>query len=227
MFQLDEFLRASREVELPNGITITMRVLSDLEMNARRDYAMSEAMRVSDELKNSDTEAYKTKILPFKDSSRESILNLLSEGRVAELRREVETLYPINFVPSPDDATLSDEIDTEKRQSEHEAQVYKDRLEYIVKGIDAFRKKMDELSPDVLFGEVKARAIQVYPYVASQDAEFYYTIWCSVEKDGKKYWKNVDSVRKLPKIVIDKLGDLYKELDSQNPWELTKSVSEG
>ncbi len=224
MIKLDEFLRVSQEVELPSGEKVTLRVLSDLEMNARRDYALNEVVRVSNQLKDPESDLYKTKIAPLGDSSMESLIDLMAQGRMYELEREARELYKIDFAPAPDEPTLLEEVATENKQSSIEMQVYKDRTKYIVEGLAAYRAKVAELPKETMMKELHARAIQAYSYSTSQDAEVYYTVWCATENNGKKHWKSVDHVHQLPMKVIDHIYMLYKGLDSIDPWEITKSV---
>ena len=164
MFRLDEFLRVSQEVELPSGEKVILRVLSDLEMNARRDYALNEALRVSDELKNTESDLYKTKILPLQDAALDSLIELMAQGRLHELDREARDRYKLDFIPTPDDPTLEEEIKTERKQTEVEMQVYKDRAQYIINGINDYRKKVAELPRETMLKELHARAIQAYSY---------------------------------------------------------------
>jgi len=227
MFRLDEFFRANRDIELPNGEIVTQRVLSDFEMNAKRDYALSEATRVSDALKNPESDLYKTKILPLEDTALETLIDLMAQGRMYELEREARDLYRLDFVPTPDEATLIEEIDTGKKQTEIELKVYADRAKHVLGGINAYRQKVSELPRETLLKELHTRAIQSFTYAMSQDSDVYYTVWCSIESDGKKHWKTVDDIHQMPMPVIDRLYKLYKEMDSIDPWEITKSESAG
>ena len=230
MFRLDEFLRVSQEVELPSGEKVILRVLSDLEMNARRDYALNEALRVSDELKNPESDLYKTKILSLQDAALDSLIELMAQGRLHELDREARDRYKLDFIPTPDDPALEEEIKTDRKQTEVEMQVYKDRAQYIINGINDYCKKVAELPRETMLKELHARAIQAYSYSASMDAEEYYTVWCATENGDDKHtkrWKTIEHVRQLPLKVIDRLYTLYKELDAIDPWALTKSESTG
>ena len=228
MFRLDEFLRVSEDIELPSGEKVTLRVLSDLEMNAKRDYALNEVVRVSEQLKDVTSDLYKTKIAPLGDSSLESLIDLMAQGRMYELEREARELYKVDFVPTPEDPTLEEEVSTEKKQSAFEIRVYSDRAKYIMDGLSAYRAKVSELPKETMLKELHARAIQAYSYSTSQDAEVYYTVWCATENsDGNKHWKTVDHVHQLPMKIIDHIYTLYKGLDAIDPWALTKSESEG
>jgi hypothetical protein len=225
---LDEFFRVSEQIDLPDGTKATMRVLSDIELNMRRDYALSEVMKVAEQLKDTNSDLYKTKIEPLSNSTLESLLELMSQGRMIELRREAEELYRVDFVPTPDNATLEEEIKTEEKQESVDVRVYKDRTKYVVDGITTYRNKVSELPRDTMLKELHQRAIQAYSYSASLDAEVYYTVWCATETEkGAKHWKTVDHVRQLPSKVIDVLYTKYKGLDAIDPWAITKSQSKG
>lgn len=228
MFKLDQFLRVYDEFDLKNGEKVVVRVLSDLEMNAKRDYCLNEVVKVSNQLKDPTSELYQLKIAPLADSTLESLIDLMAQSRMYELEREARDLYRLDFVPAPDDATLAEEVATETKQGDIEMQVYKDRTQYIINGLNAYRAKVAELPKETMLKELHARAIQAYSYSTSQDADVYYTVWCATENaDGKKHWKSVEDVRKLPMKIITHIHDFYKGLDSIDPWELSKSESEG
>jgi hypothetical protein len=75
--------------------------------------------------------------------------------------------------------------------------------------------------------EIELRAQQVYSFAFSQDAEMYYTVWCSAEIDGQKVWKSPEDIKRLPGKLVTFLYDKYREVDAIDPWEVTKSVAQG
>lgn len=229
MFRLDQFMRVCQEdVPLPNGDKVTVRILSELENNARRDYGIAEAMRVSEQLKNPETELYQTKVAPLKDASIESVIDVLSQGRIYELVREANDLYRMDFIVPRDNSTLLEDVDTTLAQKTREDEVYAARAKHLLDGIKVYKDKVSALPRDVLNREIEARAQQVYSQVAARDAELYYTIWCAViDKDGKRYFKNASEVRNLPGSIVSYLSDKYAEVDAIDPWEVTKSLAQG
>ena len=64
-------------------------------------------------------------------------------------------------------------------------------------------------------------------YIATQkrfEADTAITVSMSIETtDGKRRW-TADDVRSLPRKVQDALLLKYREVDSIDPWELTKSI---
>lgn len=225
--RLDEFMRIQKDVELPNGEIVTVRVLSDLELNARRDYALSESVRVTEALKNPDSDLYHTKIAPLVDAGKDSLIDVLAEARRMEIARDAMDLYRIDFFPYPDNATEQEMVEARIRQSAHEQEVQKQRTEYIIKGEAAYREKMNALPFETLVKETQSRAVQVYSASVASDSEIYYTIWCSVEVGGHKKWHTPEEVKQLPSKVIDFLYKAYREVDALDPWALTKSEFTG
>lgn len=215
------------DVPLPNGDKVTLRILSELEANARRDYGIAEAMRVSELLKNPESELYKVKVLPLKDASVESIINLLAQGRLDELVREANDLYRMDFIPPRDNASLQEDIETIQNQKRREDEVYAARAKHLLDGIASYKKTVSDLPREQLNREIEARAQQVYPAVYAKDAELYYTIWCATEVDGKKYFKNPSEVVNLPGSMVTYLSQAYAKVDAVDPWEVTKSLAEG
>lgn len=228
MFRLDQFMRVCLDdVALPDGRKITIRTLSELENNARHDYGVAEAMRVSEALKNHESDLYKVKILPLYDATLESIQNLVSQGRVMELVREANDLYPMDFVPIPDSPTLAEEVSAAEGQMKVESDTYTARAKHILNGVNSYKDKLAELPKDALMREIELRAQQVYSSSYQRDAEMYYTVWCSTEIGGKRVWKNPEEVQNLPGQLVTFLYDKYTEVDAVDPWEVTKSVPKG
>jgi hypothetical protein len=228
MFRLDQFMRVcDDDVTLPDGRKVTVRTLSELESNARYDYGVAEALRVSEALKTKESEMYQLKVLPLYDATLETVQSLLAQGRIAELVREAGDLYRMDFIPAPDDATLSEEVEAMKQQEQFEKGIYESRTKHIVDGVTAYKNKLAELPKETLMREIELRAQQIYSSAYAQDAEMYYTVWCCTEINEKKVWKNPEEVKNLPGKLISFLYDKYKKVDEVDPWEITKSVTTG
>ena len=227
--RLDDFLRVCKDnVALPNGELVTVRVLSDLELNAKRDYALAESVRVTEQLKNPESELYKMKIGPLVDAGKDALVSILVDARRIELAREANDVYRMNFFPFPDNATEQERVDIMLKQKQHEQEVYQQRAQHIIEGEKAYREQISELPFETIVKETQARAIQVYSVSVSSDADLYYAIWCATEtKDGKKRWESPEVIANLPMKVINFLRDVYREVDAIDPWALTKSESEG
>lgn len=225
--RLDEFMRVSQDVALPSGEIVTVRVLSDLELNARRDYALSESVRMAEELKNPNSELYRLKIAPLVDAGAQSLIDVLAEARRLELAREAVDVYRFDFFPYPDNATDQEMIDVRIKQAAHEQEQLAKRTEHIVKGEAAYREKMAALPFETLVKETQSRAVQVYSASVANDSDTYYTVWCATEVGGHKKWHTPEEIKQLPYKVIDFLYKEYRKVDAIDPWALTKSESEG
>ena len=225
--RLDEFLRIQKDVELPNGEIVTVRVLSDLELNARRDYALSESVRVTEALKNPESELYRTKIAPLVDAGKDSLIDVLADAWRMELARQALDVYRVDFFPYPDNASDQEMIDARMKQAEHEKEIQTQRAEYIIKGEASYREKMSAMPFEAIVKETQSRAVQVYSASVASDCEIYYTVWCATEVGGHKKWHSPEEVKQLPSKVIDFLNKAYREVDSVDPWSLTKSEFTG
>jgi hypothetical protein len=228
MFRLDEFFRVCDDnVELPSGEKVSVRVLSDVEIQARAEYAISEQLKVSDLLRDPTSEMYRLKILPLLDATDEGLVDTLAEVRRVDLAREANETIPMDFFPYPDDATEDEKLDTLRRQREHESNVYSTRARYIVDNEMAYRKKVAELPRETLVMNAKSVASRLYVIKAQIDAELYYTVATAFSTlDGKKRW-TIEQVKNLPGKVLDFLMSKYQEIDRTDPWELTKSLAAG
>jgi len=225
MFRLDQFFRVcDDDVKMPDGKSITMRVLSDIEMNGRQSYSLAKMTEVTKELRSPESDLYQQKIAPLAEASRDSLVDTVVQSRRWELIREANELFRYDILPYPENATELEKIEVETNQDKHETNVAETRLKYVVDNEKAFRDRLESLDLDVLIKTAQERAIQSYAISSGIDAETYYTLWCACEVADKHYFASPDSVAKLNPKVITFLAKTYKGLDSIDPWELTKSV---
>jgi hypothetical protein len=228
VFRLDQFMRVCKDnVLLPDGREVTVRTLSETETNGRHDYAVAEAVRISVDVKNPESTLYKNKIAPLLDAPVEAIADLLSRARAQELVREAMDLYPMDFVVAPENATLSEDIETVQRQKSVEDTVYQFRIDHLTNGLKTYREAISKLSKETLSREIELRAQQVYTAAFSEDASMYYTVWCSTEIGNKRVWSTPAEVQNLPPALVTYLYKQYREVDAVDPWEVTKSLSTG
>ena len=225
--RLDDFMRVSTDIDLPDGSKAILRVLSDIELNARRNYALAESVRITEQLKNPESELYGLKIKPVEDFTLDSLLGIVSEDRVQELIREAKDFYRVDFKPEPERPSDKELVENRVEQAKHEKEVAEAQAKHVLTGLTAYRKKFNELPRETQIKEVQSRAVWVYAASSAQDAEVYYTLWCAVERDGEKVWESPEEVMKLDRRVITKLYQQYKELDAIDPWAITKSISKG
>jgi hypothetical protein len=228
MFRLDEFFRTHNDdVELPSGEKVSVRVLSDAEIQARSEYALSEQLKVQDALRDDSTDLYRLKVAPLLEATTEGLIETLAEVRRVDLMREANELFSLDFFPYPDDATEEEKLDTLRRQKDHESNVYATRAQYIVNGEISYRAKLADLPRETLVASAKSAATRLYVIKAQIDAELYYTVATAYSfLRGARRW-TMDQVTNLPGRVLDFLMTKYREVDNIDPWELTKSLKTG
>ena len=99
------------------------------------------------------------------------------------------------------------------------------KLKYVSEEEKKLRDRYESIDREILAKTAQERAIQLYSMDASNMGSQHYTIWRSFEKDGKPYWDSPETISKMSDKVVMTLYSRYMEVDSQDPWELTKSVS--
>lgn len=228
---LDEFFRVNTEVELParkgKKEKIIVRTLSDVEMQARSDYALSEQARVYAETQNPESDIYKANIAPLEQASDEILINAMADILRVDSIREANELFRIDFYPYPDNATDEEKRETLDRQKKHEEDIYGQRLRLVASREESARKHWADLSHDVLLKNARAAVTRLYPFKASVEAELYFTISRACETlDGNPKW-TIEQVKKLSGKMVDSLMAKYREVDAIDPWELTKSQPQG
>lgn len=232
-FRLDEFLRVSKDVGFPkpDGTTekVTVKVLSDLAMNAKQEYITAARTKMTMALRDPQSEEYQKKLSSLEASTRQELTSLLLQSFQTELTRQAQDLFRVDFLPLPDDPaappTPEEVTENRIRQKEHEDSIYAARAKYVIDGLTRQSEKYDGMSDEALLKEVRAQSSNLFSTLAGMDADNIYTIYAACRVDGKPKW-SLDEVRELPERVINKLLAVYQEVDSVDPWELTKSLSE-
>ena len=153
MFRLDQFFRVcDDDVKMPDGKSITMRVLSDIEMNGRQSYSLAKMTEVTKELRNPESDLHQQKIAPLSEVPRESLIETIVQSRRWELIREANELFRYDILPYPENATDLEKIEVENAQAKHEANVAKTRLKYVVDNEKVFRDRLETLGHRVDLG---------------------------------------------------------------------------
>ena len=224
-FKLDEFFRTSTKETLPDGTEITVRVLSDAELKARDNYTLNCAATIAEKLRDPNSEEHKRNIAPIAYGTEESVVYTLVRSHQNDWLKETYRAYPVLYYPYPDPATLQEKIETDAKQSDHELKVFAERTKYMLDRERVFREsKIKDWDREKLARETQARAIMLYAESGAVKEGEYYTIWLACEKDGQRYFRDVDHVSNLPEVVLNKLLAVYAEVDAVDPWQLTKSI---
>lgn len=228
MFRLDEFFRTCNDdVALPTGERVSVRVLSDIETQERSEFAIAEQLKVSDALRNPESDLYRLKIDPLLTATDEGLIETLAEVRRVDLAREASDVATLDFFPYPDDATEDEKLDTLRRQREHESNVYATRARYILDNEAKYREKLAQMSRQQLLDNAKSAATRLYIIKAQIDAELYYTVARAYsDLHGSPRW-TIEQVKNLPGRLLDFLMSEYRKVDAVDPWELTKSLAAG
>lgn len=226
-FRLDEFFRVSQDATLPNGEVVVVRVLSDIELQGRQAHSLGAMADMLHRLRNLDSDEYKVRIAPLQNASKQQLINLLITDAREEWKRQAVDNFPVKFFPFPDKSTDSEKAKILEQQREHELDILKLRAKFLMDNELALRKKYEDTEQALLVKTATERAVNVYAIDAGLQSETHYTLWSAVETpDGHKRWETPEVVANLGERVIAFLIRKYQEVDSQNPWELTKSEPE-
>jgi len=223
-FHIDKFFRVSTETALPDGTAVTVRTLSDVELKARQAHAVSILGQASQRFRNPESEDHKARIAPLFEVTDESLVETLVSTWRPEWIGEARESQRMMIFPYPDDANDTEKVDIDRKQKEHEQAIFAERTKYLTNRELAFREKVKSWDRETLLKNVVDRAVGLYALDESLQEQDYYTIWRAVEIDDKPHWSFVDEVRQLHPKVASELLRVYQEVDSQDPWELTKSL---
>src|SRR3989304_812556 len=76
-FDIDKFFRVSKATTLPDGMEVTVRTLSDVELKARESHSLGVVAKMTETLKDPTTTEYQNKIVPLNEATDASIIDTL------------------------------------------------------------------------------------------------------------------------------------------------------
>ena len=220
---LDRFFRVNQEIDLPDGEKVTIRVLSDAEVQQVADYAVREQSITLSRMRDAKSVEYTERVTPIAEAPDEVLIDIIVNTKRIDYVREARDLYPIDFYPYPKGATPEEKIETQVRQAKHEKDVFEAQMKYVTSAEENLRVKLAGMTREAWLSMATNATIN---YIATQrrfEADTAMTLSMSIEADGKRKWTAEDT-RSLPRKVQDALLLKYREVDSIDPWELTKSI---
>jgi len=207
---------------------ITVRALSDLDVQERRQVAMLESANERDVLSDKDSDRY-----------RELVADAISEADDDTMRAAIvqfessiagdnaEELLPFQYIPFPDGATLEERHEVIRKREGHEAEVRGQRIKYVAERTEKLRKKVEDWDTETLQRELERRIIANWVLAKYTEVFQYQTLVQACFVDGKPMFGSWQEVRDHSDKLVKKLFTAYREVDSVNPWELEKKQLTG
>lgn len=222
---LDRLFRVSKELELPDETKVTVRALGDAERKERHRFALGESMRLDRSLRNTDSNEYLALVYPIENAEDNILQQVLLDWKKVDAKMESVEVFKYEFIPVPDKASDEEEKEVLEKRKEHEKDIDNKRDKYVKDQVDTFKEKVLQFSRDMLVKEALERKKWMVSREESWNTTIDYTVWKSVEKDGKPYFRTFQEVKDLDSSVKTILFNANMELEAINPWEISKKSS--
>ena len=227
-FTLDELYNTEARVTLPNDKVVTVRTLTDAEVNMRDLASLEASSRKEEELSDKTGEQYLSMIEPLERLDPPDLIAIIMAVRERLVDERVRSEYPFRYIPFPDEATEDERREVLTKRREHEERVRQRRSEEKSRRLTEEREELESLSEEELLGRATNNLVRTEMFTA-QMAEFYaQTLHLACRDDGDKPVFDLGVIRRhgrkdgLNEMVFSRLLEVYGEIDTTDPWELEK-----
>lgn len=230
-FRLDDLFNVEADVDLPDGTSVTVRVLTETELQERDAKALDAYKEVEDRMRADDDEERKAVIDPLSEADVETLVAILAQIEAIRYSVEAVRMYPFRFFPFPDDAEAEERVAILRQQDEHEAQVRERRRQAIEDHRESYKARIAGRDAEDLRKMAERALIAAKADAARQEEFQVQTVYlsCRDKETGKPYWP-LEQVRLhdkhggLSKRLYTELLSVYYQLDNVDPWELQKNA---
>lgn len=221
--RIDSRFRAQVEVG-----DITVRALSDADVQQLRRLALEESAEEREILSDIESDRHKELVEDaIADADDEMMRDAIVQFGTATASEEAEESFPFSFIPFPDGATLEERHEVIRGRKEHEIEILTQRAKYITDRLDGLRKKVEGWDTETLERELETRIVSSWAMAKFTEVFQYQTLALSCFTDGEPVFSSWEDVRAYSDKLVKKLFAAYREVDSVDPWELEKNVLTG
>lgn len=222
-YDLDQFFRVKSKVELLNGVTCYLRTLADWEVRERQDRAILASKKRRDELRDPESELYKTYIEVIEFTTDEDLRRSIVLLETREIARQaLEEIQP-RYIAFPDDASLKEKHEVLEKREKEEQGARKKRDKVIKSRVKALEKTLAKKKREYLLGRMKAaqesaRVLQAF-VVAFDRLTIYYCCFKDKARETR-FFKTPEDVGQLTQAIINFLLDEYGKIDGASIRQL-------
>ena len=207
---------------------ITVRALSDLDVQERRRIAMLESADERDVLTDKTSDRYKELVADAIGEADDDIMRAaIVQFESSAAADSAEELLPFQYIPFPDGATLEERHEVIRRREEHEIEVRAQRLKFIEERVEKLRKKAADWNTETLRRELERRIIANWVLAKYTEVFQYQTLMLACFVNSKPMFDSWQEVRDYSDKLVKKLFAAYREVDNVDPWELEKKQLTG
>ena len=208
---VDRLFRCVKEVELA-GRKLTVRALSDIEMQMRYRAALLEKMRVVQALKNKDSDEYKLVYLPLEEATDDQLRATLFSLKRRDFVREAEEEIVAPYIPFPDNATKEEEVEVLENRDKALKDANTARVESVKAKLEAYRELLKNSERDKLLPQAQKIVVDNYSEGEFQDEFLNQTLFLCM--DGQL---TLEDVRNLSTQAKSRLMQAFVEVNDLDP----------
>jgi len=223
---IDRLFRAMTEVVMPNDDVVFVRALSDSERKSRSMSALAAAVRLEDKLLDESSEEYAVHILSLKRAERDELLSICEQWAITDAWQAAYKEVKDELIPFPDDATDEEKKAVIRKREKSEARTKEKREKLVEERVAKYRGEANKKEDEELRKEAITRRRMITAMIESQNEDYYVTVFLSTHKKVGdkfiKYFESLYEVKQLDATVMARLYDTQKEVDSLDPWAISK-----
>ena len=219
-YTIDDLMRVCTECTVSmRGQTRTyyLRVVTQRGEDARRNYAVGASRQLFADIKNTESDTFRTYFssLPYLSRERleESLINLKTGEFVHESIREINAA---STPEPPSDPTIRDIVENEEDNQQIRKDVEAERMQWVEAQLAAYKPTLAQLSEAELIAEIERLQIDALmneAYIrAFNDATLYWAVFTDPGYT-KRLFANPMEASDCDPVLYDKLRDAYLKLD--------------
>lgn len=227
-FRLDDLYNTEATVTLPDERVITVRTLTDAEVNLRDLASLEASSVVEEQYSDEGSEDYKSLIGPIELLDPPDLIAIIMAVRERFIGERVNSEHPFRYIPFPDKASEEEKREVLTRRRESEAKVIHRRSEEKSATLIKERTDLEELDdPGELLRRAKNSMMNTEMFTARVSEFYAQTVYLSCTEDGDLAF-DLETLQRqgrkdgLNAKVFNRLLEVYGEIDIADPWILEK-----
>lgn len=219
-FTLDDLFRVRFSTTFL-GRELTLRALSDFDIQARDDFALRAVSTERKSLKDTASDAYAA-FDWLEDATDEQLRNvILAVEQSNAIRQSFLDIQPA-ILPFPDDADEQEKTDVLAGREAEAKRVEDERAKIVEKRVGAIREQVATLEHDALVKRAKQAQVEVQLNLARTRAFDCYTLYAAVFKDAACQERFFPA----PTVVYEMQAEIRQQLVAQYYRELERVTSQ-
>ena len=219
---VDRLFRVSKELELPGGVKVKVRALSDMELQLRNREALRARYVAEKRLKDKDSTEYQITLLPLEDADADGYRATLLAYRRSEVGAEAERELPFVYVPFPDNASESEQTDVLAKREESEKEIRQRRAEWAEARVKDYVKLVTEMDEETLKKQCFRKTAEFFGRTEFTNRFVTMTAYIATETlEGAHYFASAEEVGSVPTVVLDRILQAVSEVNDISPFGLS------